>query len=329
MSGAGRRRRVPFSLRPSSWWWSQLRRRRRDRILGQMGRKGPSVPCRVTLPGANERAPPLCPTSPSTSPPLEWLPVKPRDRKDGDSRASRTTRLRWPGESSEVAAGGGGEVGAGTGDGVETGGRQGAASRWAVAVTVSTGAPGLETAWRGQQAETASRWAGSGGSLAPVAASAFVRAGPRRWRCVGRGCGSVVVATMMDGCGSADVAGLRLLGWSSPRAWLGLAEASSAGGRSRGSWAVMRGCGVGGTTACIGMKQEWGLMSAAVISSLSAKFSPSFWFPPFFGWTLFWSWGTLGGGRRLRLAVGVCSRLIAFRGWPRACLCRWLRSRYD
>uniref|UniRef100_A0A0E0MSR2 Uncharacterized protein n=1 Tax=Oryza rufipogon TaxID=4529 RepID=A0A0E0MSR2_ORYRU len=35
-------------------------------------------------------------------------------------------------------------------------------------------------------------------------------------------------------------------------------------------------------------------------------------FPPFFGRTLFWSWGTLGGGRRLRFAVGVCGGLIAF-----------------
>ncbi|BAS72798.1 Os01g0571900 [Oryza sativa Japonica Group] len=47
------------------------------------------------------------------------------------------------------------------------------------------------------------------------------------------------------------------------------------------------------------------------------------------GRTLFWSWGMLWGGRRLRLAVEVCGGWMAFRGWPRARLCRWLQSRYD
>uniref|UniRef100_A0A0E0IIZ6 Uncharacterized protein n=1 Tax=Oryza nivara TaxID=4536 RepID=A0A0E0IIZ6_ORYNI len=39
---------------------------------------------------------------------------------------------------------------------------------------------------------------------------------------------------------------------------------------------------------------------------------------PFFGRTLFWSWGMLGGGRRLRLTVEVYGGWMAFRGWPRA-----------
>uniref|UniRef100_A0A0D3GPA0 Uncharacterized protein n=1 Tax=Oryza barthii TaxID=65489 RepID=A0A0D3GPA0_9ORYZ len=56
---------------------------------------------------------------------------------------------------------------------------------------------------------------------------------------------------------------------------------------------------------------------------------PPFDFPPFFGRTLFWSWGTLGVGRMLRFAVGVYGGLIVFRGWPRARLCRLLRSRYE
>uniref|UniRef100_A0A0D3EQC7 Uncharacterized protein n=1 Tax=Oryza barthii TaxID=65489 RepID=A0A0D3EQC7_9ORYZ len=54
-------------------------------------------------------------------------------------------------------------------------------------------------------------------------------------------------------------------------------------------------------------------------------FSLSLVFP--LSWTLFWSWGMLGGGRRLRLAVEVCGGWMAFRGWPRARLCRWLQSR--
>ncbi|BAS85708.1 Os03g0674000 [Oryza sativa Japonica Group] len=71
--------------------------------------------------------------------------------------------------------------------------------------------------------------------------------------------------------------------------------ASSARGGSRDSWAAMCGRGVGGMTACAGVKQEWGLTSTTMTSSLSAECSPSFQFPPFFGWTPFWSWGMLGG----------------------------------
>uniref|UniRef100_A0A0E0M3S8 Uncharacterized protein n=1 Tax=Oryza punctata TaxID=4537 RepID=A0A0E0M3S8_ORYPU len=52
-------------------------------------------------------------------------------------------------------------------------------------------APGLETAGTG----------GRQGAAAPAEVAAFVRAGPRRWRCAGRGCGGVVVVATTDGCG--------------------------------------------------------------------------------------------------------------------------------
>uniref|UniRef100_A0A0E0QR30 Uncharacterized protein n=1 Tax=Oryza rufipogon TaxID=4529 RepID=A0A0E0QR30_ORYRU len=48
---------------------------------------------------------------------------------------------------------------------------------------------------------------------------------------------------------------------------------------------------------------------------------------PFFGRTLFLSWGMLGGGWRLRLTVEVYGGWMAFRGWQRVRLCRWLQSR--
>lgn len=50
--------------------------------------------------------------------------------------------------------------------------------------------------------------------------------------------------------------------------------------RFGGSRAAMHGCGVGGTTACAGMKQEWGLMSAADFLVAGRVFFPSFGFPP-------------------------------------------------
>jgi hypothetical protein len=124
------------------------------------------------------------------------------------------------------------------------------------------------------------------------------------------------------------VAGLRRPGWIWPSVAGSVAstpdsQGSLSAGRLRvaamcgcgvGGVAAMCACGVGGTTACADVKQEWGLMSVVVTSSLSSECFSLFSVPPFFGRTLFWSWGTLGGGRRLRLAVGVYGRLMRFEG---------------
>uniref|UniRef100_A0A0D3GMY6 Uncharacterized protein n=1 Tax=Oryza barthii TaxID=65489 RepID=A0A0D3GMY6_9ORYZ len=94
---------------------------------------------------------------------------------------------------------------------------------------------------------------------------------------------------------------LRRPGWIRPSAAGSVASVPG----FHGSWVAMCGCRVGGTTACAGVKQEWGLSSAAVTSSLLADCFSLLSVSSPFGRTLFWSWAMLGGGWRLRLAVGV------------------------
>ncbi|EEC83428.1 hypothetical protein OsI_28897 [Oryza sativa Indica Group] len=136
--------------------------------------------------------------------------------------------------------------------------------------------------------------------------------------------GGTVVTVTTGGYGGADrrlappwlvatawlVAGLRRPGWIWPSMAGSVAstpdsQGSLSAGRLRvaamcgcgvGGVAAMCACGVSGTTACAGVKQEWGLMSVVVTSSLSSECFSLFSVPPFFGRTLFWSWGTLGEG---------------------------------
>uniref|UniRef100_A0A0E0H7V2 Uncharacterized protein n=1 Tax=Oryza nivara TaxID=4536 RepID=A0A0E0H7V2_ORYNI len=230
-------------------------------------------------------------TSSSALPP-ERLPAKPRGRKDGSGGAPRTSRLRRPGEPPEEVAA-------------------------AASSSRSGGAPG-GGGWRRGRSTPALDGAGTGGR------QRWHRGGSLAASALASISGGTVVTVTTGGYGGADrrlappwlvatawlVAGLRRPGWIWPSMAGSVAstpdsQGSLSAGRLRvaamcgcgvGGVAAMCACGVSGTTACAGVKQEWGLMSVVVTSSLSSECFSLFSVPPFFGRTLFWSWGTLGEG---------------------------------